>query len=124
MNGAVRDCLVSDYESLVGSLTLPDPDDRHVLAAAIRVGADAILTFNLKDFPPEELERFKLKAIHPDNFLVGLFEDAPVPVCAAVKRQRAALRNPPKTVEELLAIFAAQGLSRFVAELRNLSGDL
>ena len=47
MDGAVRDGLVTGYEDLVDSLTLPDEDDRHVLAAAIRAGAGLILTFNL-----------------------------------------------------------------------------
>ena len=46
MDTAVRDCLVTGYEILIDSMTLPDPNDRHVLAAAIRAGADAIVTFN------------------------------------------------------------------------------
>ena len=54
MNEAVRDCLVSGYEVLIDSLSLPDPDDRHVLAAAIRAGAQVIVTYNLKDFPAEK----------------------------------------------------------------------
>ena len=52
INQAVPDCLITDYEPLIDELELPDPDDRHVLAAAIRAGAQAILTLNLKDFPP------------------------------------------------------------------------
>ena len=55
MNAHVRDCLVTGYEDLIDSLALPDPDDRHVLAAAIRAGAEVIVTFNLKDFPPNAL---------------------------------------------------------------------
>ena len=51
MNAHVRDCLVTGYEFLIPRLTLPDPDDRHVLAAAIRAGADLIVTANLSDFP-------------------------------------------------------------------------
>jgi hypothetical protein len=61
MNEAVRDCLVTGYEDLIESLTLPDPDDRHVLAAAIRAGAEVIVTYNLKDFSPEALARFDSK---------------------------------------------------------------
>jgi predicted nucleic acid-binding protein len=52
MNSNIRDCLVTGYEPLIDGLTLPDPNDRHVLAAAIRASADVIVTFNLKDFPP------------------------------------------------------------------------
>ena len=74
MNDAVRDCLVTGYEDLIASLFLPDPDDRHVLAAAIRAGARVIVTFNLKDFPPETLAQFDIEPQHPDDFLVGLLD--------------------------------------------------
>jgi predicted nucleic acid-binding protein len=117
MNNAVRDCLVTGYEDLVDSLTLPDPDDRHVLAAAIRAGADVIVTCNLKDFPPEALTRFDIEALHPDEFVVRLLDLAPGMVCAVVKRQREGLRNPPKTAEELLATLESQGLPQAVARL-------
>jgi hypothetical protein len=55
MNAYVRDALVDGYQSLVPALELPDPNDRHVLAAAIQCGADLILTFNLDDFPEQAL---------------------------------------------------------------------
>ena len=61
MNEAVRDCLVTGYEDLIDSLTLPDPDDRHVLAAAIRAGASVIVTYNLKDFPAATLAQFDIE---------------------------------------------------------------
>ncbi len=118
MNEAVRDCLVTGYEDLIASLSLPDPGDRHVLAAAIHAGADVIVTCNLRDFPTETLARFDLEAQHPDDFLVGLLDLAPGMVCAAVKRQRESLRNPPKTAQELLATLESQGLTQAVAKLR------
>jgi predicted nucleic acid-binding protein len=118
MNEAVRDCLVSGYEDLIDSLTLPDPDDRHVLAAAIRSSAEVIVTYNLKDFPAETLARFDIEAQHPDDFLLSLFDLAPGQVCAAVKRQRESLRTPPKTAEEILATLQNQGLIQTVARLR------
>lgn len=118
MNEAVRDCLVTGYEDLIESLSLPDPDDRHVLAAAIRADAEVIVTFNLMDFPAAVLAAFNVEAQHPDDFLVSLFEAATGPVCAAVKRQREGLRNPPKTAEELLATLESQGLVQAVARLR------
>ncbi|MBA4062536.1 MAG: PIN domain-containing protein [Isosphaera sp.] len=118
MNEAVRDCLVTGYEDLIESLSLPDPDDRHVLAAAIRADAEVIVTFNLKDFPAAVLAAFNVEAQHPDDFLVSLFEAATGPVCAAVKRQREGLRNPPKTAEELLATLESQGLVQAVARRR------
>ena len=72
MNANVRGCLVTGYESLIPTLELPDPGDRHVLAAAIRVGADFIVTFNLKDFPEEALAPYGVEAIHPDEFSLYL----------------------------------------------------
>jgi predicted nucleic acid-binding protein len=118
MNEAVRDCLVTGYEDLIDSLSLPDPDDRHVLAAAIRTGAEVIVTFNLKDFPAEPLARFDIQAVHPDDFLVGLLDVAPGLVCTALKRQRASLLNPPKTADELLSTLESQGLTQSVNHLR------
>lgn len=118
MNEAVRDCLVTGYEDLIESLSLPDLDDRHVLAAAIRAGAGVIVTYNLADFPQETLHRFDIKAQHPDDFLVALLDLAPGIVCAAVKRQREGLQNPPKTAEDLLATLESQGLTQAVARLR------
>ncbi|TWU34889.1 PIN domain-containing protein [Novipirellula artificiosorum] len=124
MNGAVRDCLVTGYEDLIESITLPDLDDRHVLAAAIRAGAKVIVTYNLKDFPQGMLTGFDIEAIHPDDFLVGLLDVAPGVVCAAVKRQRESLRNPPKTTEELLTTLESQGLTQAVARLRTFASLL
>ncbi len=77
MNANVRDCLVTGYESLIPTLELPDPGDRHVLAAAIRVGADFIVTFNLKDFPEEALAPYGVEAIHPDEFSLYLIDHYP-----------------------------------------------
>ena len=69
MDKATRDSLVTGYEPLIASLTLPDPDDRHVLAAAIVGRCDVIVTQNLKDFPEEALARFEIEVQHPDEFL-------------------------------------------------------
>ena len=69
MNTAVRDCLVSGYEPLIAALDLPDPNDRHVLAAAIRAKAQIIVTKNLRDFPAERLAPWDIKAKSPDSFV-------------------------------------------------------
>ncbi|WP_445259331.1 PIN domain-containing protein [Nocardioides aurantiacus] len=73
MNRAIRDVLVTGYEPLIESLELPDPDDRHVLAAAIRSQAQVIVTFNLPDFPEEVLSGWDIEAKHPDDFLIDQF---------------------------------------------------
>jgi hypothetical protein len=118
MNTAVRDCLVTGYEDLIASLSLPDPNDRHVLAAAIRAGANVIVTCNLSDFPQKTLAQFDIEAQHPDDFLLCLLDLAPGAVCSAIKRQRENLRNPPRTAQELLATLESQGLIQSVAQLR------
>ena len=118
MNESVRDCLVSGYEDLIDSLVLPDPDDRHVLAAAIRAEATIIVTYNLKDFPKAILAPFQMEAVHPDDFLLSLLDEVPGLVCSVVINQREGLRNPPKTAKELLATLESQGLTQSVTRLR------
>lgn len=73
MNEAIEDVLVTGYEPLIPSLHLPDPDDRHVLAAAIRADAQVIVTSNLRDFPSSELDVFGIEAKGPDDFMVDQF---------------------------------------------------
>ncbi len=123
MNANVRDCLVTGYENLIPALTLPDPDDRHVLAAAIRSGADLIVTFNLQDFPEAALKPFGIEAQHPDSFLTYQLDLAPNLVCAAAKRHRASLKKPPKDVDEYLQTLEAQSLAQTVSRLRQF-GEL
>lgn len=121
MNAHVRDCLVSGYEDLIPALALPDPDDRHVLAAAIRAGANIIVTINLSDFPEETLTKYGIEAQHPDEFIRHLLELAPAVVCGAAKEQRESLKNPPMTVEQYLQCLERQGLAQTVATLRTFA---
>ena len=123
MNEAVPDCLVEGFEDLIDGLQLPDSNDRHVLAAAIRAGAQAIVTFNLRDFPGVQLAPFGVEAIHPDDFVVDLIDLAPGVVTNVVAEQAAALRNPPRTIAEMLDTLRDQGLPQAVAKLRALFGS-
>jgi hypothetical protein len=124
MDAAVRDCLVAGYADLIDSLTLPDEDDRHVLAAALRAGASVILTFNLSDFPPDTLAPHGIEARHPDHLFAELLDADPDGFCAAVHLQRQGLKNPPLSVEALLAKLAAAGLPRTAAVLRPYASRL
>lgn len=99
MNAHVRDCLVTNFEHLIPSVELPDNDDRHVVAAAIHSGANLIVTFNLKDFPPKQLKRYNLVAQHPDDFIFDLLDLHPASACEAAAIHQRSLKNPPKTVE-------------------------
>jgi PIN domain len=76
MDAHVPDCLVAGYEDLIPTLTLPDPDDRHVLAAAIHGGAGLIVTFDLGDFPAAVLGPWHVEAVHPDEFLTRLWDES------------------------------------------------
>jgi predicted nucleic acid-binding protein len=102
MNAAIPGATVTEYESLIEALVLPDPDDRHVLAAAIRSNASVIVTFNLTDFPPDVVAPLGIEAQHPDEFVEYLFDLDPAAVIAAAQRQRAQLKNPPMDVEPFL----------------------
>ncbi len=118
MNDAIADCLVENYEGYIDSLNLPDPADRHVLAAAIKCQADVIVTNNLKDFPKETLAPYNIDIQTPDVFLSHLFDLNPALFCAAVRQQRQRLKNPSYSAEGLLDIFYAQGLPLTVNKLR------
>jgi hypothetical protein len=118
MNHSVRDCVVSDFEYMISSISLPDPDDRHVVAAAIHCGASLIVTFNLKDFPDSAIKPYNLAAQHPDDFIVDLLDLHPAGVLEAAASHRRSLKSPPKTADEYLDTLLAQGLTQTVAVMR------
>lgn len=102
MDGAFPSALVSGYESLVPSITLPDPDDRHVVAAAIAARADVIVTFNTRDFPAEALAPFGLEAQHPDVFLLHQLTLNWPRFLVAARKARQQMKAPPHTVAAFL----------------------
>jgi len=118
---AIPDCLVTHHGPLIAGLSLPDPDDRHVLAAAIAGHADAIVTMNLRDFPADILARYNLEAQHPDDFVMNQLELREYEALAAIKRMRARLRNPPRTPAELIETLARHGLVQCARRLSERS---
>jgi predicted nucleic acid-binding protein len=118
MCDAVPDCLTIGYEELIDGLHLPDPDDRHVLAAAIRSGSQVIVTENLSDFPAHVLQTYNIEAQTPDVFLLHLVDLSPRTVFGVLEAQASALRNPPMSIDELLDHLAQSGLPRSIAALR------
>ena len=118
MDSKARDCLVTGYEALIPSLNLPDPDDRHILAAAIIGRCDVIVTQNLKDFPDAALEPYGLNVQHPDEFLCNHLNLAQGLFCGVVQKVRRRLQNPPYTIEQYLDILTSSGLVATAAGLR------
>lgn len=118
MDNHTRDCLVTGYEPLIASLELPDPDDRHVLAAAIVGRCDVIVTQNLKDFPSEVLAPYGIEPQHPDTFLSNHLNLFPGPFCAAVRKVRARLKHPPYSTDQYLGTLTRLGLVVTVSELK------
>lgn len=100
MNAAIPESLVTGYDGLIDRVTLPDPKDRHVLAAAIHCQAEVIVTQNLKDFPKKVLSKFGIVAMHPDEFICELIADDPIAVHEVVREQQLSLKHPPKTEGE------------------------
>lgn len=123
MCAAVPDCLVTNYETLADAVDLPDAGDRHVLAAAIRCGAQAIVTFNLKDFPAAPLEPFGIEAKHPDDFVMDAIGLKPGVVLQVITQQADALKSPPVSIGDLLNTLRDRGLEQSVARLRELFGS-
>jgi len=122
MDTAIADCLVDGYEDLIADLSLPDPDDRHVLAAAIQGDASVIVTFNLRDFPHDVLASFGIEALHPDDFIMKLFVRDAAAVISAAQYQRAQLVLPPIDVDRYLDILRAQGLPKTAQALAAYPG--
>jgi predicted nucleic acid-binding protein len=111
MRRAIPDALVTGHTARIPGLSLPDPDDRHVLAAAIATAADAIVTFNLRDFPAAVLTGHGVEAMHPDDFLMGFAAAMPRQVLVAVRTCLARLTNPPITPDAYLAALGRLGLT-------------
>ena len=108
------------WEPLESTLNLPDPDDRHVLAAALVADADFIVTYNLKDFPPSQLAPYAIKAIHPDAFLCSMLDldhDGMVQVMEEIVTSK---DNPPRDMAEEIRHLKTLRLSTFASRLHDL----
>ncbi len=120
MDDALPDACVSGYGHLTDALKLPDPDDRHVLAVAIRAKAQVIVTFNERDFPPDTLASFDVTTQHPDIFLSHLVDLSPAAVRIRLCAMLSHWRNPPNTPEAFIGTLERAGLPGSAAALRAL----
>lgn len=115
---AFPEAIVSGYEVFEGKLDLPDPNDNHVLAAAISTSASVIVTDNLADFPAEALAPHAIDAISADDFIADTIELDPSEAILALRRMRERFANPTIDVPALIHKSEAQGLLQ-VATLMN-----
>lgn len=120
MNNAFPDANINQYESLMPNLSLPDKDDRHILAAAIKEKVDLIVTFNIKDFPAATIKEFDIEVQHPDIFVSSLIQLNGSKAKQAFLNQVRNLKNPPKTVEETLSTLSNAGLTNSASKLKAL----
>lgn len=113
------DALTTGYEPLEAGVALPDPDDRHVVAAAVTARADAVVTANLADFPDATLGPLGLHAVGPDDFLLDLLDLAPGRMARLVEEQAAATSRPSLTVADVLIALGRAGAPRFASAVRS-----
>lgn len=109
-NLAFPDAYVQNYEGLIDGLELPDENDRHVLAAAIKTNANVIVTENLKDFPLEYLSSFGLSAKAPDDFLTDIIDLNPEDAVSAFRDMVLQKKNPDLNEFDVLEILRNSGL--------------
>jgi hypothetical protein len=120
MNDAFPDANITQYEALITSLSLPDENDRHILAAAIKDKVDVIVTFNIKDFPVAIVRQFDIEIQHPDYFVSNLIQLDALKALEAFENQVRNLKNPPKNAQEVLATLSNAGLIQSASKLKTL----
>ena len=117
MARAFPDALITGHEALIDAMT-NHPKDRHVLAAAVTDGVQVIVTFNLRDFPPESCAPYEIDVQHPDEFLAYALELDPEAVITALAYQAAKRRKPATSLGELLTDLSS-ALPEFTASVRS-----
>ena len=124
MNDALPGATISGYEDLFPTVSLPDPDDRHVVAAAIAAGASIILTWNLKDFPAAALKKYGLRRHTPDAFFSGLYDNVPDLVVGSLANARRNLNKSRVSASDFIEILNHQKLTQLATRLRKRPTDL
>jgi hypothetical protein len=118
MNDALPAATVSGYEDYIATVNLPDPDDRHVVAAGIAAGATMILTWNLRDFPAKELKKFGLRKQTPDTLLTNVYEKVPDLIIGSLANARRNLSKTRVSASDFLDILANQKLAELASKMR------
>jgi hypothetical protein len=110
MDEALPEALTEGYEDRIEDLSLPDPSDRHVLAAAIQARADYIVTLNRQDFPASKLKDWDVEATGPGELVSDLFDREPNRIIEVAHVHRTSLTRPSKTPEEYTHLLRSCGL--------------
>lgn len=110
VNLSAPDCLVEGYEYIIPTIVLPDLNDRHVVAAAVAGHADAIVTFNLKDFPDDIVHKFGIDVQHPDDFLMNQLQLRQFDALQVMRKVRGRYRNPQLSAKEFIELIGRNGL--------------
>jgi len=122
VNLSVQDCLVEGYEYIIPTIELPDLNDRHVVAAAVVGHADAIVTFNLKDFPAEIIDKFGVDVQHPDDFLMNQLQLRQFDALEVMRKVRGRYRNPQLSAKEFIELVSRNGLPQTAQYLQTHMG--
>lgn len=112
------ECFVDGYKPLIEGLNLPDADDRHVLAAAIKCSAQIIVTENRRDFPENVLNEYGVKALGADDLLANTCDLFPIEGARALRTVRMRYENPPFTPSEFLLDLTKCGMPKLAGMSR------
>jgi len=124
MNDVLPDASVSGYQDLVAAVNLPDPDDRHVVAAAIAARASVIVTWNLRDFPATALRKHGLRGQTPDEFLACMYDEVPDLTIGSLANARQNLNKSRVSASEFIDILGNQKLTQLAIRLKRHLPDL
>ena len=124
MNDALPTATVSWYEDHVAAINLPDPGDRHVVAAGIAARASIILTWNLRHFPAKELKKFGLRKETPDAFLANLYDEMPDLIVASLANARRNLSKSHVSALDFIHMLSNQKLIRLAARVAKHRRDI
>lgn len=116
---AFPDATVTDFERIEAGLSLPDPNDTHVLAAAIAISASVIVTDNLRDFPKESLSPHNVEAISADAFIADTIELSPIIAMDALKRMRNRFKKPEMDASEFIGAINSNGMLEVAAVIED-----
>jgi predicted nucleic acid-binding protein len=124
MEQAFPEACVEGFEPLIDGIVLPDPDDRHVVAAAVQTKAAVIVTENLKDFPADVLENLEIEVLTVDEFVADLLDLSGPEGIAALKKMRERFQNPAINAEALVNLIEQRGLAQTADMMRRYVGLL